>query len=443
MQSYTKWFEHGEPCVLDDSHDHEMLDTQSLDGIDVMVEDRVRGESIDMQQDEEVHKFDKLLDDAKREVYPGCTNYTLLKFVIEMLNVKVMTNLSNKGLDMILDLLIKLLPKGNLVPRSTYEAKKILRDLGLSYEHIHACKNDCALFWKENANLDVCPVCKESRYKVNHVGGTKIAHKVLRYFPLTPRLWRLYMSRKRAEDMRWYIDKRVDDGISRHPADSEEWKEFDVQHPRFALEPHNVRLGLATDGFNPFGNMNNSYSMWPIILIPYNLPPWLVMKEPFFMLSLLIPGPHQPRNEIDVYMRPLVDELKELWQDGALTYDASSGMKFQMHAALLWTIHDYPGFGNVSGWRTKGYHACYTCNDEPYSESLESKIGYTNHQAYLPMNHSFRRSRAYNGKVEKRMRSLELPVGKIQEQLENMPTLTLGKNPSNIRRPRELIGDPN
>jgi hypothetical protein len=414
MQSYTKWFEHGEPRVLDDSHDHEMLDTQSLDGIDVMVEDRVRGESIDMQQDEEVHKFDKLLDDAKREVYPGCTNYTLLKFVIEMLNVKVMTNLSNKGLDMILDLLIKLLPKGNLVLRSTYEAKKILRDLGLSYEHIHACKNDCALFWKENANLDVCPVCKESRYKVNHVGGTKIAHKVLRYFPLTPRLLRLYMSRKRAEDMRWYIDKRVDDRISRHPADSEEWKEFDVQHPRFALEPRNVRLGLATDGFNPFGNMNNSYNMWPVILISYNLPPWLVMKEPFFMLSLLIPGPHQPGNEIDVYMRPLVDELKELWQDGALTYDASSGMKFQMHAALLWTIHDYLGFGNVSGWRTKGYHVCYTCNDEPYSESLESKIGYTNHRAYLPMNHSFRRSRAYNGKVEKHMRSLELPVGKIK-----------------------------
>jgi hypothetical protein len=96
-----------------------------------------------------------LLDDVKREVYPCYTNYTLLKFVIEMLNVKVMTNLSNKGLDMILDLLIKLLPKGNLVPRSTYEAKKILRDLSLSYEHIHACKNDRVLFWKENTNLDV------------------------------------------------------------------------------------------------------------------------------------------------------------------------------------------------------------------------------------------------------------------------------------------------
>ena len=67
------------------------------------------------------------------------------------------------------------------------------------------------------------------------------------------------------------MDKRVDDGIIGHPTDSEEWKEFDLKHPDFALEPYNVRLGLATDGFNPFGNMNNNYSMWHVILIPYNL----------------------------------------------------------------------------------------------------------------------------------------------------------------------------
>ena len=217
-----------------------------------------------------------------------------------------MTNLSNKGLDMMLKLLIKVLPKGNLVSRSIYEAKKIIRDLGMSYEHIYACKHDCALFWKENENLEA------PRYKDTHAQGKKIPYKVLRYFPLTPRLRRLHMLNQRAKYMRWYINKRVDDGIMRHSADSEEWKEFDLQHPDFALESHNVRLGLATDGFNPFGNMNNNYSMWPVILITYNLPPLLVMKEPYFMLSLLIPGPHQPGNEIDIYLKLLVDELKEL-----------------------------------------------------------------------------------------------------------------------------------
>ena len=62
--------------------------------------------------------------------------------------------------------------------------------------------------------------------------------------------------------------------------------------------------------------------------------------------------------------------IKKGGEEGAHTYNASCGMHFQMRAALFWTIDSYPGFSNVSGWRTKGYHACYTCNDEPYSETL-------------------------------------------------------------------------
>ena len=91
---------------------------------------------------------------------------------------------------------------------------------------------------------------------------------------------------------------------------------FDLQHLDFIIEPRNVRLELAVDGFNPFGNMNNNYSMWPVILIPYNLPPWLVMKVSYFMLSLLISGPHQLGNKIDIYLKPMVDKLKELWEYG-------------------------------------------------------------------------------------------------------------------------------
>ena len=78
------------------------------------------------------------------------------------------------------------------------------------------------------------------------------------------------------------------------------------------------------------------------------------------MLSLLIPSPHHLGNEIDIYLKPLVDEMKELWEKSVETYDAYSKEHFQMRATLLWTIHDYPGFGNVSGWRIKGYHSCYT-----------------------------------------------------------------------------------
>ena len=63
-----------------------------------------------------------------------------------------------------------------------------------------------------------------------------------------------------------------------HPADGEAWKDFDRKFGWFAEDARNLRLGLATDGFNPFGNMTSSYSMWPVFVVPYNLPPWECME---------------------------------------------------------------------------------------------------------------------------------------------------------------------
>ena len=55
----------------------------------------------------------------------------------------------------------------------------------------------------------------------------------------------------------------------------------------------------------------------------YNLPPWMSMKPEYCMLSLLIPGPRSPGNDIDVYLQPLIEELKELWELGVETCDYS------------------------------------------------------------------------------------------------------------------------
>jgi len=101
----------------------------------------------------------------------------------------------------------------------------------------------------------------------------------------------------------------------RHPDDSIACKNFDSQYPYFAADSRNVRLGLVSDGFNPFGNMSNSYNVWPVVLVLYNLPPWRCMKYPYLIISILIPGPKAPENDIDVCLQPLIDELKELWEN--------------------------------------------------------------------------------------------------------------------------------
>lgn len=97
--------------------------------------------------------------------------------------------------------------------------------------------------------------------------------------------------------MKWHdVDCDKTEGVLRHSAEAEAWKNFDRKFFDFANDPRNVRLALASDGFNPFGNMSNAYSMWPVVLVPYNLLLWRCMKESSFMMSFLILGCTAPGN---------------------------------------------------------------------------------------------------------------------------------------------------
>ncbi|CAA7058755.1 unnamed protein product [Microthlaspi erraticum] len=298
--------------------------------------------------------FEALLAEANEELYEGCTSFSKLSFMLKLYHIKSITKISDKGLSMIIDLLREAFQHAKL-PASLHDLKKTIHKLGLDYERIHACPNDCMLFWGEDSEREVCKICNISRWKGKsteaegeneEVSGKKRkkkrqAAKVLRYFPLKPRLQRLYMSSKSAESMKWHAVGENKDGKLRHPRDGEAWKTFDQKFHTFASDSRNVRLGLATDGFNPFGAMSTSYSIWPVLLFPYNLPPWIAMKQSSTILSMIIPGKQMPGNDIDVYLQPLIKELKELWDDGVQAFDASTKEMFCLRAALMWTLSDF------------------------------------------------------------------------------------------------------
>ena len=65
------------------------------------------------------------------------------------------------------------------------------------------------------------------------------------------------------------------------------------------------------------------------------------------MLALIIVGRRQVKN-MDVYLQPLVDELKELW-DGINVYDVSRPIaaerSFTLYGICAYMTHDYPGLG--------------------------------------------------------------------------------------------------
>ncbi|KAI5337995.1 hypothetical protein L3X38_017266 [Prunus dulcis] len=196
------------------------------------------------------------------------------------------------------------------------------------------------------------------------------------------------MSTHTATDMRWHKEKWVDDDVMRHPADGEAWKEFDRMFP-IAVDPRNVRLGLATDGFNPYGVLNQHHRTWPIFVFPYNLPPWKCMKKEYMMMTVLIT--EDPGRSIDVYLRPLVDELKDLWTKGVRTYDKSTRKMFTLRPAVMWTVNDFPAYAVVSGWSTKGYMACPVCKEDVTSGWHAEKFCYLGHRRWLPWTTSGRK----------------------------------------------------
>jgi hypothetical protein len=130
----------------------------------------------------------------------------------------------------------------------------------------------------------------------------RVPAKVAWYFPKIPRLRRLFVNKANAALLQWHVRERKKDALCRHPADGIQWGNFDRKRKDFAAEVRNIRFGLGTDGMNPFGEIGNSHSTWSVTLCIYNLPSWLCMKRKFIMMPLLISGPIQVGNDIDVYL---------------------------------------------------------------------------------------------------------------------------------------------
>lgn len=178
----------------------------------------------------------------------------------------------------------------------------------------------------------------------------------------------------------------------RHPVDSITWDLVNNKWESFATEPRNVILALSTDGFNPFSVLSSRYGCWPVMLVTFNLPPSLCMHKENIMLTLLIPGPKQPGNDMDVYLQPLVEELQLLWYNEVEAYDAFIKTCFNLRAILLWTINDFPAYGIRAGCSTKGKKACPLCGKSTHHQWLphSRKFAYMGHRTFLPPAYTYR-----------------------------------------------------
>ncbi|GJZ26947.1 putative transposase-associated domain-containing protein [Tanacetum coccineum] len=240
--SYTKWTKHGEEDEPSISAPKPVnATTEFVDDMDfayIPTDGPATVEMVNATKDnfdvDDLVKFQELLLDAEKPLYEGCPDFTKLSAIVKLLNLKGKYGASDKFFTELLGLIKKMLPAGNEMVEKTYQAKKVMRLMGSGYKKIHVCINNCLLYWKNDKDLTACRTCGTSRWKVDN--KTKkvyenIPAKVMWYFPIIPRLQRLFKIESISEDLRWHATRRITDGVLRHPADSQAWRTIDEKFP--------------------------------------------------------------------------------------------------------------------------------------------------------------------------------------------------------------------
>ena len=89
-------------------------------------------ENIDMTHDDnrEFRICAGLLEKAGKSLFPS-SKISTLSFIVELMHIKVLSRLSNKAINMILQLLKEAFPEGTILPSTTYDAKKNAKGLRL------------------------------------------------------------------------------------------------------------------------------------------------------------------------------------------------------------------------------------------------------------------------------------------------------------------------
>ena len=412
----------------DDGFDHQrMVEDAFARGDEIHQEQQQQDDVFEPDEDDgcqTTEEMEKLFAESRKRLFKGCRT-NRLKFVIVILTMCNLYGVSYSFLDELLRFLWSdILPRDNRLPKTSYECRTLLMRMGLKHEDIPCCPDGHMLFWKDTKHLDKCtyPGCGKSKFVA---GSNTVPAKVVRYFSIVKRFLRLFRCPEIAKLLQYHMEYQSETSVMRSVVDSPIWRWLSSRWSEYADDPRFLRLALCLDGINPFNMQSTTYSTWPILLITYNLPPWLVTRKFFVSLVLLIPGPKSPSSTtIDVFLEPVVDDLLQLW-NGVKAVDCSipnEPRSFYLRAILMWIVGDYPALGLIAGQVTKGYSGCLHCGEQTCGESCRpaiNKVVYLGARRNLDANHPWRRARkAFNNETEERGECSRMSGTEVREYAE-------------------------
>ncbi len=233
--------------------------------------------------------------------------------VLKLLNVKQKHNLTDQAFNDILEIFAN-------DESSLYLAKKKLSELvNIQPVFIDVCINSCCAFTGSFAQDNICRWCGESRFIIKNNISTTSPRKVSTFIPLMNRFRLQYNNPERAMKLRYrhqYVnqDKYNEDNIE-DLFDGSLYKEL-VEDGYFADERDIALIGSA-DGFQIFKQKTDD--CWIVMFINANLAPSERVKKENLLISLIIPGPSQPKH-FNSFLRPVIDELKLLEGNNDLNF---------------------------------------------------------------------------------------------------------------------------
>ena len=172
LESYVVWYYHGEVVASGSSNQRRNIQFRDVFDQTEMLrdafgEDYINHEEPNMQAAE----FLNNVNGYGAPIYLGNTKYTQLTFVMKLLHFKNRHGCSGNGFNELLFLFRDVFPEHHKIPENYNDCKKMVKKLNLGYEKIHACENDCMLFYGDDSHRKYCKYCKLSRYKDPKVGG--------------------------------------------------------------------------------------------------------------------------------------------------------------------------------------------------------------------------------------------------------------------------------
>lgn len=160
--------------------------------------------------------------------------------------------------------------------------------------------------------------------------------------------------------------------------DGKVWNTFlTISEEPFLECPFNLALMLNIDWFQPYKHTISSVGA--IYLTIMNLPRALRFKRNNVILLALIPGPSEPKHDINTLLEPLVKELTKLWAGIMMeVHDGTSVVKRVVRGALLCCACDLPAGRKVCGFL--GHSASLGCSK--CMKSFKGSVGSMNFSGF-------------------------------------------------------------